>query len=221
MTHWKRPWCWERLKVGREGDDRVWDGWMASPTQWTWVWASSGSWWWTESLACCSPWGCKESYMTEQLNWTELKQSINSVQSLSKFWWIFFLQKYAILEFIWNHKRLKITKADLVNNQAEGIICPVFKPYYNTCIYILCMPSRFSCVWLFSTPWTVVYQTPLSVEFSRQEYWSGLPFPIPGDLPNQGSNPHLLLLLYSQADSLLLVPPGKPIHYSTGIKIDP
>ena len=46
LTHWKRPWCWERLKAGGEGDDR-WDGWMASPTRWTWVWASSGSWWWT------------------------------------------------------------------------------------------------------------------------------------------------------------------------------
>ena len=47
LTHWKRPWCWERLRAGREGVDREWDGWMASPTQWTWVWASSGSWWWT------------------------------------------------------------------------------------------------------------------------------------------------------------------------------
>ena len=43
----KSPWCWERLKAGGEGDDRGWDGWMASPTRWTWVWASSGSWWWT------------------------------------------------------------------------------------------------------------------------------------------------------------------------------
>ena len=45
LTHWKRPWRWERLKV--EVDDRGWDGWMASPTRWTWVWAGSGSWWWT------------------------------------------------------------------------------------------------------------------------------------------------------------------------------
>ena len=44
---WKRPWYWERLKVGGEGDNRGWDGWMASPTQWTWVWVNSGSWWWT------------------------------------------------------------------------------------------------------------------------------------------------------------------------------
>ena len=47
LTHLKRPWCWERLKVGGEADDRGWDGWMASLTQWTWVWASSRSWWWT------------------------------------------------------------------------------------------------------------------------------------------------------------------------------
>ena len=47
LTHWKRPWCWERLKVGRKGDDRGWNGWMTSPTWWTWVWVSSGIWWWT------------------------------------------------------------------------------------------------------------------------------------------------------------------------------
>ena len=41
----ERPWCWERLGVGGEGDDRGWDGWMASPTQWTWVWVNSRSWW--------------------------------------------------------------------------------------------------------------------------------------------------------------------------------
>ena len=46
LTHWKTPWCWERLKVEGEGDDRGWDAWMASPTRWTWVWVNSGSWWW-------------------------------------------------------------------------------------------------------------------------------------------------------------------------------
>ena len=45
--HLKRLWCTERLKTGGEGDDRRWDGWMISPTQWTWVWVNSGSWWWT------------------------------------------------------------------------------------------------------------------------------------------------------------------------------
>ena len=47
LTHLNSPWWWERLRVGGEGDDRGWDGWMASLTQWTWVWASSGRWWWT------------------------------------------------------------------------------------------------------------------------------------------------------------------------------
>ena len=47
LTHLKRPWWWERLKAGGKGDDRGWDGWIASTTQWTWVWASFGSWWWT------------------------------------------------------------------------------------------------------------------------------------------------------------------------------
>ena len=47
LTHWKRPWCWERWKAGGEGDNRGWDGWMASLTRWIWVWVNSGSWWWT------------------------------------------------------------------------------------------------------------------------------------------------------------------------------
>ena len=47
LIYLKTPWCWERLKAGGEGDDRGWDGWMASLTQWTWVWVNSGSWWWT------------------------------------------------------------------------------------------------------------------------------------------------------------------------------
>ena len=67
-----RPWCWERLKAGGEGDDRGRDSWMASPTQWTWVWVNSRSWWWTGRPGCNS-WGSKESDTTEQLNWTELK----------------------------------------------------------------------------------------------------------------------------------------------------
>ena len=47
LIHLKRPWCWEGLGAGGEGDNRGWDGWMASLTRWTWVWVNSGSWWWT------------------------------------------------------------------------------------------------------------------------------------------------------------------------------
>ena len=47
VDSWKRPWCWEGLGAGGEGDDRGWDGWIASPTRWTWIWVNPGSWWWT------------------------------------------------------------------------------------------------------------------------------------------------------------------------------
>ena len=59
----------------------------------------------------------------------------------------------------------------------------------------------------FATPWTVVYKAPLSMEFSRQEYWSGLPFPSPGDLPHPGIKPRSPAL---QADALLSEPPNHP-----------
>ena len=47
LTHWKRPWCWERLKAEGEGEDRGWDDWMASLTKWTWIWANYRRWWGT------------------------------------------------------------------------------------------------------------------------------------------------------------------------------
>ena len=67
----ERPSCWERLKAGGEGDDRGWNGCMASLIRWAWVWASSGSWWRTGKPGICSPWDCKEWDTTEWLNWTE------------------------------------------------------------------------------------------------------------------------------------------------------
>ena len=72
LTRWKRPWCRERLKVGGKGDNRGWDGWMASPTQWTLVWVSSGSWWWTGKPGVLQSMGSQRAGMTERLNWTEL-----------------------------------------------------------------------------------------------------------------------------------------------------
>ena len=77
--------------------------------------------------------------------------------------------------------------------------------------------SRFSCVRLFAPtlPWTIACLAPLSMGFSRQEYWSGLPFPSPGDLPDPGIEPlslTFLRLLLWQAGSLPLAPPGKPQH---------
>ena len=67
-THWKRRWCWERLKAGGEAGDRGWDGWMALLTQWTWVWADSVSGEEQWSLASCSPWDGKYLDTPEWLN---------------------------------------------------------------------------------------------------------------------------------------------------------
>ena len=71
LTHLKRPWCWETLKAGGEGDDRGWDGWMPSPTRWTWVWVNSGSWWWTGRPGVLQSMGLqrvRHNWVTE-LNW--------------------------------------------------------------------------------------------------------------------------------------------------------
>ena len=74
LTHWKRAWYWEILKVGGEGDDRGWDGWVAPPTQCTWVSVSSGSWWWTGKLGMQQWMGSQSighNWATE-LNWNSL-----------------------------------------------------------------------------------------------------------------------------------------------------
>ena len=73
LTHLKRPWCWERLREEGEEDDRGWNGWMASPTQWTWVWVDSRSWWWTGRPGMLWFMGSQRAghnWATE-LNWTD------------------------------------------------------------------------------------------------------------------------------------------------------
>ena len=74
LTHWRRLWCWEGLRAGGEGDDRGWDGWMASLTRWTWVWVNSGSWWWAgrpDMLRIMGSQRVGHDWATE-LNWTEI-----------------------------------------------------------------------------------------------------------------------------------------------------
>ena len=81
-THWKRPWCWKRLKTG-EGDDGGWDGWRVSPMQWTWVCVGSGSWWWTGKSGVLQSIGSQRvghNWVTE-LNWTRIPSTGCSVES--------------------------------------------------------------------------------------------------------------------------------------------
>ena len=84
LTHLQRRWCWKRLTAGGEGDNRGWDGWMASLTQWTWVWVSSGSWWWTGKPGVLQSIGSQRvghDWSTE-LNWLlkQQKQSLCALQ---------------------------------------------------------------------------------------------------------------------------------------------
>ena len=84
------------------------------------------------------------------------------------------------------------------------------------CVHILCVCMSLSHIWLFVTPWTVALQTPLSMEFSRQEHWRELPFPSPGDLPDPGIEPPSLAL---PGDSLLLSHWGSPVKGSSLLKL--
>ena len=76
-------WCWERLRAG-EGDDRGWDGWMASLTGWTWVWVNSGSWWWTGRPGVPRFMGLQgiRHHRATELNWTEKQQQQKSTTHL-------------------------------------------------------------------------------------------------------------------------------------------
>jgi len=79
LSHLKRPWCWERLKVGGEGDDRGWDGWMTLLTQWTWVWVNSRSWWWTGRPGVLQSMGSQSR--TRLSDWTELNWRFTNVSN--------------------------------------------------------------------------------------------------------------------------------------------
>ena len=86
LTHLKRPWCWERLKAGGEGDDRGWDGWMGSPTQWIWVWVNSKSRWWTGRPGMLQSMGLqriRHNWATE-LNWLKILHQAFPYVSLVK-----------------------------------------------------------------------------------------------------------------------------------------
>ena len=111
MTHLKRPWCWEGLKVGGEGDDIGWDGWMASPTQWTWIWVNSGSWWWTGKPGVLWSIGSQRVWhdWATDLNWTRLQWPVT--MNIIFFFFFFFahtsrigwviLLKWSKLSWFW------------------------------------------------------------------------------------------------------------------------
>ena len=95
-THWKSPWCWGKLRAEREEGVRGWNGWVASPMQWTWIWTNFRRWWGTGSLACYCLWGRKESDMTGWLNnnkkgwgkWGDVCQRVQTFNYKMKKLWV-------------------------------------------------------------------------------------------------------------------------------------
>ena len=98
LTHLKRPWCWERLKVEGEGNNRGWDCWMASLTQWTWVWVSSRSWWWRREAWGAADHGVTQSW-TLLSDWTELDSLVKSV--LSHYDFITLIEALQVIYTLW------------------------------------------------------------------------------------------------------------------------
>ena len=136
-------------------------------------------------LACCNSRGLKGSDRTERLNWV-------ICCLLTTTYWKF------------------LTATDFLN--VFQFLNPSANNYLLHSMCTCTELSRFSRVWLFATLWTVSCQVSLSLEFSKQEYWSGLPCPPSGDLPDPGSKLCLLCLLYWEVGSLQLVPPRKPCY---------
>ena len=97
VTHLERPWCWERVKVGGEGDNRGWDGWMASLTQWTWDWVNSGSWWWTRRPGMLQSMGSHGVGHDWATDWAELGCADKSVMPR----W----RKFILTLYFWHFKR--------------------------------------------------------------------------------------------------------------------
>ena len=115
LTHLKRPWCWERLRAGGEGDDRNWDGWMASPTQWTWVWVGPRSWWWTGRSGVLQFMGSLKSW-TRLSDWTELKFSyftfLGIILTICSMYWLLLLMNpvlvFYMLKLTFNYNSLPL-----------------------------------------------------------------------------------------------------------------
>ena len=161
LTHWKRPQCWDRLRAVGQGDDRGWDGWMASPTHGTWVWVDSESWWWTGRpgiLQFVGSQRVRHDWATE-MNWTELWTSLGlcfHVSEMRVFTTAYFLLsiKYDdICESIWLMSKANAKKCVCHYSQwnyfeSSNIVCVCV--WVRTCVLMSSQSRTGPCMTIFA-----------------------------------------------------------------------
>ena len=176
--------------AGREGDDRGWDGWMASPPRWTWVWVSSGSWWWTGRPGVLR-------FMGSQ-SWTQLSDRTELISIFR----IFCSVAITISKLQFDRRRKKIQQHSiyLFTNYWHPL-CRGPSPTHTASMCEAIMQEIL--MWLSVIPWSLVWSGSLSVEFSRQEYGVGCHFLLQRIFLTQGLNPQLWRLLHWQAEKPL------------------
>ena len=135
-AHWKRPWCWERLKAGGEGDNRGWDQ-KASLTRWTWVWVNSGSWWWTGRPGVLQYMRSRRvghNWATE-LNWSCGRQHRSKIDDLETGAMCLVLKWFVYSNLYPDHNQLYQLKEEQVGPSLQP--CPrlinTFFPSHSTC----------------------------------------------------------------------------------------
>ena len=186
LTHWKRPWWWERLRAG-EGNDRGWDGWVASLTQWTWVWVDSGSWWWTGRPGVLQFMGWQRvghDWVTGLIDWAQILSELRKMQKkkitliLTKVCGCM-LSHYRQIQTLWDPTNFTLPSFSVHGDSLgknTGVSChaplqgifqtQVLSPHLMLLRW-QCMLNRFSRVWLSATLWTTACKTPLSMRFSK------------------------------------------------------
>ena len=134
VTHWKISWCWERLKAGGEGDNRGWNGWLASPTRWTWVWASSRSWLWSgrpgmlQSMESQTVW----HYQATELNWTDRR--LTHISTITFLFTMTLITLIHIIPFSLNKINIKTIHMNILCCVLELIITLVLS-YFFKCLF--------------------------------------------------------------------------------------
>ena len=131
-THWKRPWCWERLKAGGERDNKIWDGWMASPIQWTWVWVNSGRYWRTRKPGVLQFMGSKRAEHDWVTEWQRLSlQYILQLHVFGSIRWVN-QRKHPTLFFLcFSFSKLLNTSPNLMESTDWFVISQVKPPTWN------------------------------------------------------------------------------------------